>query len=115
MGSNKGDFMEEFYLFPPDSRMSPSLCYDGINNKNNNKMNDKISGVSVEMEISKKFEPLNGLWNVRFDKEIIQKIEHPYFNFIASDMNVAVSKVSFIINNNHPVDYFCSVKFKTVI
>ena len=70
---------------------------------------DRIKFVKVSMEISSKYNPVSGVWDVMFDKNIIQSIEHPYFCFSTVDLFCAVSKVKDIVDR-HPKDYFCSIK-----
>lgn len=69
---------------------------------------EDIIFITVTMEISNKFPPIDKKWNIKFERDIIQYITTNVFQFSSSSMNVAVTKVADLVAR-HPENYFKSI------
>ena len=74
-------------------------------------MKDK-NMITVTMTIdSSKFTPINKLWDIKFERDIIQKINNPTFQYSSLSMNVAITKVADLVSR-HPENYFKEIVIK---
>lgn len=60
---------------------------------------------------SSKFTPINKLWDIKFERDIIQKINNPTFQYSSLSMNVAITKVADLVSR-HPENYFKEIVIK---
>lgn len=51
------------------------------------------------------------VWHVKFDRDIIQIIQLPIFQFSSTSLNVAVTKVADLVAR-HPENYFSEINIK---
>lgn len=68
--------------------------------------------ITVTMTIDfKKFKPINEIWDIKFERDIIQQINMPTFQFSSLSMNVAITKVSDLVSR-HPENYFTEITIR---
>lgn len=68
--------------------------------------------ITVSMTIdSNKFKPINKMWDIKFERDIVQQIPINEFKFSSLSMNVAITKVTDLVSR-HPENYFKEIIIK---
>ena len=67
--------------------------------------------ITVTITISNEVKPINEMWDIKFEKDIIQKVNLPVFQFSTMSMNVAVTKLAYLVSR-HPENYFKEIHIK---
>jgi hypothetical protein len=67
--------------------------------------------ITVTVEISSKYPPIDGVWHIKWEPNLVKAIHCKTIQFSCFDMETTIKKITYLVAM-HPEEYFSEIKIK---